>query len=282
MEKEKKQGKRTGLIVAAVIAGILAVAVLLTLVIIPGILYSSAENAIADNNYIKAYDTFVSLKSYRDSQKRANDIYHTYLVQKLKLAQPGDCFILGTYEQDNKKDNGSEDIQWLVLTREDNKVLALSKYALDCQPYNSLFLSSSWETCTLRTWLNDTFLSSAFTEEDLSVIATTTVSADKNPTFSTDPGTDTQDKIFLLSISETEQYCKDISLMKCQPTDYAMSGKIDLDLETGNCKWWLRSPGLNPADASAVGAVGYVYGQGNYVFFDFYGVRPAMWIDLSE
>lgn len=204
-----------------------------------------------------------------------------FLVQKLKKAEIGDSFTLGTYEQDSKTDNGAEDIEWLVLAKEDDRVLVISKYALDCVAYNSEFASSSWETCTLRTWLNEEFYGSAFSDIEMQIIATTTVSADKNPTFSTDPGKDTQDPIFLLSVSEAEQYGTDRALMQCEPTEYALRKNIDYELETGYCKWWLRSPGLSPSDATAVGPRGYIYGQGNYVFFKFYGVRPAMWIDLG-
>ena len=49
-------------------------------------------------------------------------------------AKPGDIVIFGSYEQDNDESNGTEDIEWLVLAREDNKALLISKYALDVQP----------------------------------------------------------------------------------------------------------------------------------------------------
>lgn len=205
-----------------------------------------------------------------------------FLVQKLKKADAGDTFTLGTYEQDGNTGNKTENIQWIVLAREENRVLALSKYALDCVAYNSEFASSSWETCTLRTWLNDTFYQEAFSDIEQNIIATTTVTADTNPMFGTDPGKDTQDPMFLLSVNEAEKYITDRTIMQCEPTKYAIYGQVETDEITGNCKWWLRSPGLNPADATAVGAQGYIYGQGNYVFFHFYGVRPAMWIDLGE
>ena len=204
-----------------------------------------------------------------------------FLVQKLKWAEVGDTFTFGTYEQDGKKTNGAETVEWIVLAKEDNKVLALSKYALDCMPYNSEFESSSWETCTLRSWLNEDFYNSAFNNPEKKVIDITTVTADKNPTFSTDPGQDTQDPMFLLSVSEAEKYCTDRSMMMCLPTKYAQYGRVEVNPDTGFCKWWLRSPGLNPSDATAVGGRGFIYGQGNYVFFQFYGVRPAMWIDLA-
>ena len=53
-----------------------------------------------------------------------------------------------------------------------------------------------WETCTLRKWLNSDFLNSVFTEDEKTKINTVLVSADKNPEFNSDPGSDTQDKVF--------------------------------------------------------------------------------------
>lgn len=203
-----------------------------------------------------------------------------FTVLKLKNADVGETFTLGTYEQDGNTSNGAEEVEWILLAKEGDKALVISKYALDCIPYNSDFESSSWETCTLRTWLNDDFYNTTFSKAEKRAIAITTVSADANPKFGTDPGKDTQDPMFLLSVNETEKYVSDRDYLKCKPTKYATYGQIETS-KAGHCKWWLRSPGLNPSDATAVGFWGYVYGQGNYVFFQFYGVRPAMWIDLK-
>lgn len=241
----KPKKKKTGLIVLSVIVGVLLLAAVLIFLFWP-------------------------------------NIKVMFLVQKLKKAEIGDSFTLGTYEQDGKPDTDAEDIEWLVLAKEEDRVLVISKYALDCVQYNSEFASSSWETCTLRPWLNEDFYGNAFSDIEKRIIAITTVSADKNPMFGTDPGKDTQDPMFLLSVSEAQTYGTDRKLLQCEPTEYALRKNIDYDMESGMCKWWLRSPGLNPSDATAVGTKGYIYGQGNYVFFKFYGVRPAMWIDISK
>lgn len=280
--KVKKKGKKVLWIVLGSILTAAALAALIIFLIIPSIRYSQAKTAIENGNYIEAYNTLVELDGFRDSQKLIDSIYNKYLVQYLQGAEVGDTFKFGTYEQDNNTGNGGEDIEWIILDKQDGKVLALSKYALDCVAYNSEFASSSWETCTIRPWLNETFMNAAFQADDQNLILTTTVTADTNPLFDTNPGNDTQDKIFLLSISEAEKYGTDRTLLQCAPTKYAIKRRIELYEDTGNCRWWLRSPGLNPSDASAVGGYGYIYNQGNYVFFRFYGARPAMWIDITQ
>lgn len=68
----------------------------------------------------------------------------------------------GKYEQDNNTSNGKEKIEWLVLEVKDGKALVISKYALDCKPYNTSSTNVTWETCSLRNWLNNDFINSAF------------------------------------------------------------------------------------------------------------------------
>ena len=43
----------------------------------------------------------------------------------------GDVITFGKYEQDNKTSNGKEDIEWIILDRQGDKVLLISRMALD-------------------------------------------------------------------------------------------------------------------------------------------------------
>lgn len=112
----------------------------------------------------------------------------------------------GSYELDDNATNGKEGIEWLVLAKEDDTILVISRYGVDWQKYNGEETSTSWEKCTLRSWLNHDFFYSAFSEKEQTIILTTTVSADENPEYNVNPGSDTQDKMFLLSILEADKY----------------------------------------------------------------------------
>ena len=197
----------------------------------------------------------------------------------------GDIIEFGAYEQDNDTSNGKEPIEWQVLAKEDNKILVISKYALDAKPYNTEFENVTWETCSLRTWLNETFLDEAFSKAEKSMIQTTEVSADKNPDYSTDPGNATKDKIFLLSIDEANKYFASNKSRRCVPTAYAIakdamtSDHYKVDGEA-ICCWWLRSLGNYQNNAADVDCGG-VNSYGNYVLTGNRGVRPAMWISLD-
>jgi hypothetical protein len=199
----------------------------------------------------------------------------------------GDYITFGTYEQDNDTSNGAEGIEWLVLEVKDGKALLISKYALDCKPYNTEFVDTTWETCSLRQWLNEDFIDSAFSEDELEKIQTTTVVAEDNEETRTEAGNDTQDKMFLLSISEAEKYFESEEVRKCGATDYAVSegsivyGSDSPDEYYGNCTWWLRSPGYGQSYVTIVDGGGYIYVYDNYVTYNNRSVRPSMWIDLA-
>lgn len=209
-------------------------------------------------------------------------------INKIKTANVGDIIVFGTYEQDNNISNGKENIKWLVLAKENNRVLVISDKALDCQPYNSSYTEEvTWENCSLRKWLNGTFLNKAFSTEEQAQIQNTTVSADNNPQYSTNPGNATTDKVFLLSINEVEKYFNSDEARKCAPTAYAKaqgastSDTFKTPSGAATCWWWLRSPGDDQSSAAYVYFGGDVFELGNYVFSGLNAVRPAMWITID-
>ena len=226
------------------------------------------------------------LSSDRSSQSIRDELC-TFELGK-KLIQRFDYFqnikeqqyiIFGAYEQDNKTSNGKEDIEWLVLEVKDGKALVISKYALDHKPYNTSETDVTWETCTLRKWLNNDFINAAFSAEEKAMIPTVTVSADKNPKYDTNPGNATQDQVFLLSITDVNKYFSSGGARQCKPTNFAVANGA-YKCDNGNCSWLLRSPGHNQDIAAEVTDDGYVFVFGSSCGNALCGVRPALWIDL--
>ena len=198
----------------------------------------------------------------------------------------------GRYPQASKNKNAP--IEWLVLKNDGSRALLISKYALDCRQYNTSCADVTWETCTLRKWLNGMFLNAAFSKSERAMILnaafskseramipSVTVSADKNPRCNTSPGNSKTDHVFLLSITEVNKYFSSHSARQCQVTAYCyVQGAYKAD--NGNCWWWLRSPGVNSSHAAGVYSDGSVDEYGHYVNYDGYAVRPALWIDLGS
>ena len=253
---------------------------------IPSVKYHFAVKMMTNGEYKEAIDKFESLDDYKDSENKVNEAFEKYKIQKIKEANVGDIINYGSYEQDNNISNGEEDIEWRVLIKENNRVLVISDKALDCQPYNYTYSAVTWETCTLRKWLNDDFFNFAFTDAEKKCIPIVTVSADKNPKYSTYSGKITKDKIFLLSTKEAEKYFVDDEERKCIPTDYAIAqGVYTSDNHTikavGTCYWWLRSLGSIQSCATLVYDDGVFSERGYDVDRSCSAVRPAMWITIE-
>ena len=185
----------------------------------------------------------------------------------------------GRYPQASKNENAP--IEWLVLKNDGSRALLISKYALDCRKYNTSYAYVTWGTCKLRKWLNRTFLNAAFSERERAMIPSVTVSADKNPRYSTSPGNSTTDQVFLLSITEVNKYFSSHSARQCQGTAYCYAqGAYKAD--NGNCLWWLRSPCHDSNAAAYVRDSGNVNEDGFLVNCDINAVRPALWINLGS
>ncbi len=243
--------------------------------------YQKAQDLMAAGDYASAYSIYLTLKGYKD----VDTLLATDENLKAAAAARDAKFVVGNYVTFGSYPQtaaGTDDtpIEWLVLARDGNKALLISRYGLDCQQYHEDRESITWENCTLRTWLNDTFINKAFSAQEQTGILTTHVKAHENLWYSTNPGNDTQDKVFLLSITEAEKYFQSDAARECKPTAYAVEQGAR-ESSAGNCWWWLRSPGSHQYGATDVSGVGSLYRSGHYVNDD-YAVRPALWIDLDS
>lgn len=191
----------------------------------------------------------------------------------MEQAEEGDAVFFGSFEQDGITDNGTESIEWIVLAKEEGRLLLVSSHALDWRPFHPVRVEVTWESCLLRKWLNEDFLAAAFTEAEQARIPEAVVDPGKNPNFYTDPGAETRDRIFLLSPAEVLRYgLKD----PCPATVSAVDNGADPE----NSRWWLRAPGTNQNNAA------WAYYQGGYYIDDGHvnkrcAVRPAMWIEFD-
>ena len=212
------------------------------------------------------------------------------IMQKVKkqceVTQGGKCIVFGHYPQ-TKEGKDNTPIEWMILDHNGQRALVVSEYGLDAQPYNITGDAATWETCTLRTWLNGTFYNKAFSSAEQTAILTTNVDNSKKQCYGgwdTSGGNDTQDKVFLLSYAEANKYFgvtyDNSNNMKSRvaPTAYAIAqgayidsdDKADDDNDIG---WWLRSPGTYQECAAHVNADGFHF---NYnVANDSGSVRPA-------
>ena len=204
-----------------------------------------------------------------------------------------------------------EPIKWRVLKVNRNQAFLLSDIALDDQRYHTVSESITWETSTIRSWLNGygassnkqgkdysskNFIGSAFSGNEKSAIVNTSVVNDNNINHGTEGGNNTTDKIFLLSESEVygnsaaphgfvssksthdeARRCKSSTYAKAMGTYSSTSNAYK-----GNCWWLLRSPGPFPGDAAYIDDYGYVCHYGNPVISGDDAVRAALNLNLSS
>ena len=147
--------------------------------------------------------------------------------------------------------------------------------------FNTIYDQCAWDTSSLRVWLNDTFYSAAFSEQEQARIVSTEVTPDANLEASeNDNGLAVQDKIFFLSSKQAEKYFSDDASRQCQATTYAQNAGVMTDAE-GNCSWWLRTMGHGFRAACYVANDGVLTNDGRGVDYVLNGVRPAMWITVE-
>lgn len=167
-------------------------------------------------------------------------------------------------------------LEWIVLDTQGSRMLLLSLRAVETLPFHSTDEDVTWESCSLRSWLNGEFKEEAFSEEERSaILATVLDNSGVNPEYHyTKGGAETEDRVFLLSHDEAARYLPTKELRLCEKSPHAPSYTQDIS------SWWLRSPGLYPNCAEYVYVTGAFFsGMAERMYVD---VRPAMWIEKSD
>ena len=191
----------------------------------------------------------------------------------------GKTIEFGNYPQD--KDGTEKPIEWIVMKKEGNQVLLLSKYVLDAKPYNEEFEDVTWETSDIRQWLNNEFYTTAFNKAEKAKIQTSLIKNEDNSKYGTNGGNDTEDKVFLLSEKEAETLFSDEEERIAKATEYAEKSGVYVNKEKV-AWWWLRSPGYHGHHAAVVNKYGWVDRDGSCVSIYSGGVRPALHLNLQS
>lgn len=197
--------------------------------------YNNAVELFEAGKYEVAYQTFSELEDYKDTEEYLSN------PKFIQFASVGDIVNFGDYS-------------WYVISKTENNVQLLCEDMVCEKAYNEEYVDVTWETCTLRQWLNNDFYNE-FSEEEKAYIAKTKLSNPDNAEYGTDGGNDTEDYIYLLSIDEAESLSEDIRAI--------------------GSWWWLRSPGYDQYYAAEVRSGGSLNAVGDIVNHE-NGVRPAL------
>ena len=159
-----------------------------------------------------------------------------------------------------------EELRWRVLTEEEGTLLLSSEYIIANMAYQSAcqgdrcapavvagegVYANNYKYSEVRGWLLDTFLSAAFSQEELDMIAVTEVD-NGHDTVAIAPNRyiceNTEDKVFLLSYADltSEDYgLPSGKLGAKQVSDYARATGAFASMtgvSAGTGFWWTRTP----------------------------------------
>ena len=241
--------------------------------------YGIALNLINDKQYEKAISSLSVLGDYKDSIKKIDECNIELMKENIKNASIGDTIELGTLEGNSS--NG-EKIKWIVLAISGSKKLVISQNSLFEKHYHDPTTEdSTWETCELRKYLNGSFYNSTFNSEEKNIIIKSFVSAEENPQYpkgyfmgnkytGSSAGNNTNDYVFIISVSEAEKYFYNDNDRKC-----ALIGN------SNPSSWWLRNGGQTQISATTVSRDGSILLMGLTKSSDNIAVRPAMWLEVK-
>ncbi len=184
-----------------------------------------------------------------------------------------------------------EPIMWQVVAETEGDMTLVCKSLIDAQDFYSGYSSedvptdkevhpNNYEYSTIRQWLNDSFLNTAFDEVTYSMLCDVDVD---NSAASTGNANNiyacgnTKDKAFLLSVADLATYSMNTADAATKAlTDYAKYQGAE-NSENGNGNYWLRSPIDATSSSKAAAIVDYNGNTANQAMvYSFAGVCPAV------
>lgn len=174
-------------------------------------------------------------------------------------------------------------VVWKVVDVKNTQKKLMSWYVLDVKPFNvKENRRADWQHCSIRKWLNDVFLSTAFNMEEQGKLQA--VERRKN----------VFDKVFLLNKNEVELYFDSINDRCCLPTKNL--SKRNGYYESRDNAYWIDTENNDSELVRIFGRDCYwnyfVTSKGQFdtvlvgspmiEFIEEHGVRPVVLVDVSK
>lgn len=217
-------------------------------------------------------------------------------LRRLETLRPLDLLELGHYQLPGSGKPNDLDILapilWLVLARQERRVLLLSHRCLDWEFFDgsgglfSACPAAAWQSSYARKYLNQECFPRWFSPAQQAVIAPVRLKNPANPLTNNPDAPETEDRLFLLSREEVLQLEEELPHSDWLPAsllmaDRNLSGK-GIEMYRHPCSWWLRTCGREDGDVAAVEENGDVNLAGKDAGCDEVGLRPALWLDLDR
>ena len=226
-------------------------------------LYGKGEKLMEAESYAEALDIFTQLDSYQDSAQKIQEAKKGVL----RTAEAGDIIYFGHCELDGDIYNGKEELPWIVVERNGNNVTLMSKYIVANMAFD-MGKSNNWGSSSLKTWLNETFTDSTFSEEEMTMLQSTSAG-----------------KVYVPSLEELERWF-DVSTGSYRINANIIAKTCAAKGRYGgeeNWWWWTRTSDGYHNQANCVMYVSEkgIF-SGNDATYTGGGVRPTITIHVGE
>ncbi len=249
-----KNNKAKPLSLAAV-AVIALVAIALTIAFVIYLLDTNTQggNESTDNSFEQSFGEESSLEPPPEE---------VIVKETMADASVGDAVVFGTYEQNGNTADGAEKIEWIVLEKQDDKLLLISRQCLDAKQINQTRADVEWKQSTLFNWLNGEFLQASFSETEI-------------PSIIENDGV----KITVPSTEDAKKYYEYDSWRAAEATEAAI--KNGARVQNGKTWWWLLDKGEIASSNSYVYFDGTIRADGLSVDYQNVAIRPMMWVSSN-
>lgn len=238
--------------------------------------YENAVHLFETGKYAEAANIFKLSPDLYDS---SDYLELCNMLVKICAAEEGQVVSFGRYEQDNNSENGRDKIEWRILKKQNDSILLISKYCLECAVFNESE-NTNWANSSIREWLNNEFFNEAFSDLENSVILSTEIDNQNISTHAVDNGANTVDQVYLLTVQDAKTYFTTDLDRAAAPTAHALSNGIKA--VNGRSSWWLRSMGSSNSVAAYTFLNGKIGEDGDIVNSRNMGVRPVIRIRISS
>ncbi len=226
-------------------------------------------------------------------------------------ATSGNLIYYGAYKQDAdagdyKKgtDGRYQGVAYKVMANgtTNNKVVVMAEKIVDAAVFRADRTAADgyqWAQSDIYKQLNtntNSYLNTAFSSKETGLITDSTITTYDDVAMPTPEGTETTQKIYLLSSEEAAKYFGTnphdwvvYPEQQAKITDYAVTqaeGDYSTSLTGDNWHWWLRTPGsiVSELNYQYVDSIGYdgMYTSGGIPDFVLSGVRPVLQLNLES
>ncbi|MBR3241919.1 MAG: TIR domain-containing protein [Parasporobacterium sp.] len=238
--------------------------------------YSNMTLYMVAKWYAKAYDEYLIIPGYKDSDERIKEAieqdpevskrHREYMSFSKSLTEIGQTVYFGRYLR--KGQNRHIPLEWIVLEKRNDDILLISKCAVEKMPFQNNTGIVTWNSSDIKEWLNNSFYKTTFNIQEKGLMVDLDSESNEKAKSSQKRDSFGETKVSLLTAREAKRLFS---------SDTARRTSMLYDVSRDqNCAWWLRSRGAMSDFVSYVDNGGTVIEGGCSAIDGENAVRPVI------